>query len=187
MKSPWIKVIKPEESKGVLKETYKSIRKKRGKIANIHMVHSLNPKSLDAHMNLYMCLMFGKSPLSRRERELLGVATSVINNCKYCIEHHSDALSRYEKRTFYIEYVKKGEWNNLMDKDRKLCEFAEKITKHPSEVSESDIKKLRDIGFDDTAILDIVQIIAYFNFVNRLVLGLGVPLENESERRGFKY
>ncbi len=187
MKLPWIRVIKPEESKGLLKEIYESTRKKRGKIANIHMIHSLNPKSLEAHMNLYLSLMYGKSPLSRRERELLGVATSVTNRCEYCIEHHSDALSRYEKRADYIEYVKRGEWHKLVDKDRILCEFARKLTISPFEVNESDIEKLRDAGYDDSAILDIVQVIAYFNFVNRLVLGLGVPLENESEREGYKY
>lgn len=184
---PWIRVIRPPQAEGRLKEIYDDIREKRGKIAEIHIIHSLHPESLLAHMDLYLTLMFGRSPLHRRERELLGVATSAVNACDYCVAHHSDALARYEKRQAYIRKVQQRAWEDLEPRDRALCRFAEKLTRTPWAVKMGDLEALQAHGYDDTAILDIVQIIAYFNFVNRLVLGLGVPLESDEERQGYRY
>jgi len=53
-----------------------------------------------------------------------------------------------------------------------------KLTRIPWEINKEDIDQLRIAGFDDTAILDICQIVAYYNFVNRLADGLGVELED---------
>ena len=44
-------------------------------------------------------------------------------------------------------------------------------------MDEVDVQRLRDVGFDDTAILDICQVVSYYNYVNRLADGLGVELE----------
>ena len=66
-----------------------------------------------------------------------------------------------------------------------MLEYAEKLTKAPENVSEEDIAKLKKY-FDDRSILDIALIVAYFNFVNRIALGLGVEVTDE-ERQGYKY
>ena len=51
--------------------------------ANILKVQSLSPDTLETHFRYYRALMFGKSPLSRAQRELLAVATSQANECHY--------------------------------------------------------------------------------------------------------
>jgi len=58
-----------------------------------------------------------------------------------------------------------------------MLEYAVKLTSKSCEVKEEDIIILRKAGFDDEAILDIAQVTAYFNFVNRLASGLGIELE----------
>jgi hypothetical protein len=58
-----------------------------------------------------------------------------------------------------------------------MLDYAVKLTRTPHAVDEADIQRLRDVGFDDTAILDICQVASYFNYVNRLADGLGVELE----------
>ncbi len=65
----------------------------------------------------------------------------------------------------------------LSPADRALCAFAEKLTRAPASMSEADIHALREQGFDDRAIHDAVQVIAYFNYINRVADGLGVDLE----------
>jgi uncharacterized peroxidase-related enzyme len=62
---------------------------------------------------------------------------------------------------------------------RVVLDFAVKLTKTPAAVEASDIETLRRHGWDDRAIHDIVQGIAYFNYINRLADGLGVDLEPE--------
>jgi len=57
----------------------------------------------------------------------------------------------------------------------------------PSRYNEdSDIIKIRESGLSDTAILDATLVVAYFNFVNRIVLALGVET-NDAERQGYKF
>lgn len=52
-----------------------------------------------------------------------------------------------------------------------------KLTREPWAVTEDDIAKLRRAGWSDSAILDLNLVASYYNFVNRLADGLGVPLE----------
>jgi uncharacterized peroxidase-related enzyme len=66
---------------------------------------------------------------------------------------------------------------NLSLSDRAMLNYAAKLTRTPSEIVEADIQTLRDLGFEDRAILDIAQITAYYAYANRLVDGLGVTLE----------
>ena len=58
-----------------------------------------------------------------------------------------------------------------------MLEYAVKLTSNPCEVKEEDIFNLRKVGFSDEATLDIAQVTAYFNFVNRLACGLGIEIE----------
>lgn len=58
-----------------------------------------------------------------------------------------------------------------------MLRYAEKLTLEPEAVTEADVETLREAGFSDRAILDICQVTAYYNFVNRLAEGLGVELE----------
>ncbi len=61
---------------------------------------------------------------------------------------------------------------------RALLEYADKLTRMPNCMTEKDIKNLRAVGFNDRAILDSAQIVAYYAYVNRIADGLGVQLED---------
>ena len=65
----------------------------------------------------------------------------------------------------------------LTDPDRALCAFAAKLTLHQQDMSPADLDGLREHGFDDTAIHDAVQVIAYFAYITRIADGLGVEPE----------
>jgi len=67
----------------------------------------------------------------------------------------------------------------LPDADAALCVFAEKATATPGDMGLADVETLRTHGFDDTAISDATQVIAYFNYINRIADCLGVDLEPE--------
>jgi uncharacterized peroxidase-related enzyme len=59
-----------------------------------------------------------------------------------------------------------------------MLDYAAKLTLTPASVRRADVQLLRSAGFDDRAILDIAQIVAYFAYVNRLADGLGVTAED---------
>ena len=79
----WIKVIEEEQAEGALREAYDEVQSARGGVANILKIHSLNPPVLTTHLALYRALMFGRSELTRAERETIAVAVSVANHCHY--------------------------------------------------------------------------------------------------------
>lgn len=79
----WIKVIDETEAAGKLREVYAEVGAARGRVANILKLHSLHPEAMNAHLHLYRELMFGRSELTRAERELIAVAVSVTNHCHY--------------------------------------------------------------------------------------------------------
>ncbi|MDX1516806.1 MAG: carboxymuconolactone decarboxylase family protein, partial [Woeseiaceae bacterium] len=91
----WIEEIGVEDADGRLAEIYAELVEKRGKVSNILKVHSLNAEAMADHLDLYMTVMFGKSGLSRAEREAIAVVVSANNDCAYCVNHHAEALRRY--------------------------------------------------------------------------------------------
>ncbi|TYB31904.1 MAG: peroxidase-related enzyme [Candidatus Mcinerneyibacterium aminivorans] len=183
----WIKMIDEDKAEGVLKEYYENIKDSRGKLANIHKIHSLNPESLKNHMDLYLNIMFNKSGLKREEREMIAVVVSSANKCPYCINHHKEALNYYwnddEKLNRFIENYRNID---LTEKRLIMLEYAEKLTEKPDMVTRKYIEKLKKAGFNDQNILNINLIVSYFNFVNRIVMGLGVEY-SEKEIKGYKY
>jgi len=62
--------------------------------------------------------------------------------------------------------------------DRAMLDYAVTLTRTPASVSSDDVEALRRVGFSDAAVLDICQVTAYYNYVNRLADGLGVELED---------
>jgi uncharacterized peroxidase-related enzyme len=61
----------------------------------------------------------------------------------------------------------------------RLLEYTAKVTRAPADVTKSDVAGLREVGWSDTAIHDAVQVIAYFNYINRIADGLGVEPEQD--------
>jgi uncharacterized peroxidase-related enzyme len=66
-----------------------------------------------------------------------------------------------------------------------IVRHAEKLTSAPGAMTESDLFELRAVGLSDRDILDLTLITAYFNFVNRVALGLGVSFSAE-ELSGYR-
>lgn len=65
----------------------------------------------------------------------------------------------------------------LSSEDRALCAFAAKLTRSPAAMSREDVDRLREHGFTDEQITIAVQVISYFNYINRIADALGVDDE----------
>ena len=176
---PKINVIQPEEAQGELKSIYDNLIESRGKIAEVHKIQSLNPQSIVNHMDLYMTIMFGQSPLKRVQREMIGVVVSKANDCEYCQLHHAEAVNHYWKDDEKTNKLRQDYRSiELSQTDKLLCDYAWELTKNPNTETEGQFfNPLKELGLDDRAILDATLVISYFNFVNRIVLSLGVGLE----------
>ena len=67
----------------------------------------------------------------------------------------------------------------LDEATRALLDYAVKLTNTPSAMTKQDIIHLRNLGWSDTAIHDAVQVISYFNYINRIADALHVDLDPE--------
>ena len=79
----WIDVIDPRDAQGALSDLYGKGAERNGSVDRILTVHSLNPPSLRAHLDLYKVVMYGRSELTRARREMVGVVVSAANECHY--------------------------------------------------------------------------------------------------------
>jgi len=182
----WIKEIEVSKADKKLKPIYDDLIKSRGKIANILKVHSLNPDALKAHLDLYMTIMFGNSGLSRKERECIAVVVSRADNCEYCVNHHAESLSRYIKDKTTLNKIKEDFVTaDIPPRLMAICNYAYKLTTQPGDQKQDDLIQLKTFDLCDKDLLDITLIVAYFNFVNRIALGLGVAY-NSKELKGYK-
>ncbi|MDP6370925.1 MAG: hypothetical protein QF463_04765 [Vicinamibacterales bacterium] len=74
----------------------------------------------------------------------------------------------------------KADWRTagLSAADTALMAYAERLTRAPWEIRRGDLDDLRGAGLADDQISDAAQVIAYFNYINRIADGLGVDLED---------
>jgi len=180
---PYIETIDPESATGELAEIYAAIGKARGGVAAVHQVQSLNPRVIRAHLEMYKSIMCARSPLSRIQRERIGVVVSRANECDYCVEHHAEALRQLGDDPQVASAIGRGELPDALGAaERALLEWARRATTRPAGCGAADVEALREHGFEDRAILDATLVVGYFCFVNRLVLMLGAPLEEDFER-----
>ncbi len=181
----WIKRVSYAEATGKLKRIYDRIKGPDDYIDNILLVHSLRPNTLEGHMHVYKNILHHASnTFSNWFLEALGTYVSYLNDCQYCYLHHYEGMKRFlndNKRAITIKNSIENDSLNTSFSEKELLvfEYAKKLTLTPSSMIENDIKNLKDKGYNDGELLEINQVISYFNYANRTVLGLGVTTEGD--------
>ncbi len=183
----WIRAPSYEDARGKTKRVYDRILKERGHIANIFLAQGLDPDVLEHHVDLYEILMLAPGPLTREEREMIAVIVSAANRSAYGAIHHSEALEAVDRDPAALyKLVKEFVARRESPREKALLAYAAKLTLSPKDISKEDIDDMRDAGLTDEEILRANLIAGYFNFSNRIALGLGVELERGDARK-YKY
>ncbi len=181
----FIKTISYKEATNSLKKLYDKVKGPNNTIDNIMLVHSLRPHTMKGHMALYKnVLHHSNNTMPKWFLETIGVYVSILNNCSYCVDHHFEGLKRLLNDDDKAEVIKKklitNSYETFFDKDYSLVlRYAENLTKSPDQITENQIDKIKNTGLNDGQILEINQVISYFNYANRTVLGLGVNIEGD--------
>lgn len=73
---------------------------------------------------------------------------------------------------------------DIAELDKAILNYAAKLTKEPAAITETDVTELRTSHpeLSDHMLHDIVQVVSYFNYVNRLADGLGIELEERFKK-----
>lgn len=181
----WIKTIPYSDAAGELKKIYDRLKGSNNNIDNVLLIHSLRPHTLTGHMNLYKHVLHSRNnTLPKWYLETLGVYVSHLNHCSYCVEHHSAGLNRLlsdnVKYKAILTSLKSGQPDDYFEGYLlQGLDYAKKLTLTHHLIKEEDILHLRASGFKDGEILEINQVVSYFNYVNRTVVGLGVNTKGD--------
>jgi len=181
----WIRTIAYPDASGELKTLYDRIKGPSDRIDNIMAAHSLRPHTMAGHMALYKYVLHHfANTVPEWFLETLGVLVSRLNGCGYCVEHHFAGLKRLLRDDARAAAVRKaleaGTFDAAFDeREQAALRYAVKLTEAPASVGSDDISAMRDGGFDDGEILEVNQVVSYFAYANRMVLGLGIDTEGD--------
>lgn len=181
----WINTVSYLDAAGRLRKLYDRVKGSDDNVDNIMMAHSLRPHSMEGHMVLYKnVLHHSANKLPKYLLEILGVYVSLLNGCAYCVEHHFQGLQRLlgdDARGDSIRTaLEQGRPQEaLTGRELAAANYAKSLTLDPRSLREEDIEGLRATGLDDGEILEINQVVSYFAYANRTVLGLGISIEGD--------
>lgn len=181
----WIKNITYTEADAELKRIFDRVKGPKGQIDHILMAHSLRPHTLTGHMALYKnVLHHANNSLPKWYLETIGVYVSFINHCDYCVKHHFAGLKRLwdndkKSEAFYFALTNESLYDFFEKKWVEGLRYSKILTLDPKSLAKNNIDDLKRMGFSDGEILEINQVVSYFNYANRTVLGLGVHSEGD--------
>lgn len=181
----WITTIPYGEAKGSLLKLYDRIKGPDDNVDNIMLAHSLRPHTMRGHMTLYKnVLHHSRNKVPKWFLEALGVYVSMVNKCTYCVDHHFEGMRRLLDDNFHATAIRiafdAGEPASMFSpRECEALAYARKLAESPSELMREDVEALRETGWDDGEILEINQVVSYFCYANRTVLGLGITTEGD--------
>jgi uncharacterized peroxidase-related enzyme len=153
---------------------------KLGFVPNVLKAFTLRPRKLRAFIDYSDELMRGDSGLSKLEREMIAVVVSSANHCHYCLIAHGWAVRRLSGDPVLAEtLVTNYRAAKLPARQRLMLDFAWKLTLTPNDIGNKDRERLREAGFTEEDIFDIVDVAAFFNMSNRTAFGIDLLPNHE--------
>ena len=183
--SAWIKMISDEDADETLTKAQDIARTPHRTLDNVKRVHSLRPSTMNGHVVLYRaCLHDDQNTIPMWFQEVISSYVSTLNNCPYSYANHwanACHLMADPQKAEQIEAAFKSRAPEEVFKGSQLAflRYAEKLTLSPKDMCKADVDMLKEEGISDGEILEANQIIGYFNYVNRLLNGLGVSTDGD--------
>jgi len=181
----WIKMLPVETATGTLKALFDKVKTPHGTVDNVLQVHSLRPATMDGHIVLYRGALHSEdNTLPFWLLEVVGVYTSMLNQCVYSQTHHVANVHRLiDDPTRSEAMLAALEANRLEEafegRDLAVLRYTQALTLNVQSIDKSLIDDMRAQGCDDGQILEVNQVCGYFNYANRLLNGLGVTTEGD--------
>jgi len=143
-----------------------AVQQKLGTVPNLFRIVANSPATLEAYLGFSEAL--GKGELTPATRERIALAVAEVNGCDYCLSAHTYlALNLAKLDEAEITANRSGASNDLTADA--AVRFAAKITRQRGQVGEADIAALRQAGYSDGEIVEIVGHVAlnvFTNYVN---------------------
>ena len=160
----------PEASKGSLE----AVNNLLGSVPNMFRLISNSPQTLEGYLGLNGALSGGSVDAPTRERIALAVAE--VNGCGYCLAAHN-YLGTNLARLSADEIQTNRRGSSSDTKAAAAVGFAVKVTKNRGQVSEADVQAVRDAGYTDAEVVEIVGHVALNTLTNYMNEVLGTEID----------
>lgn len=164
---PRLKPLEPSQATGKTKQLYDGIQSSIGKVLNTFQVMGNSPAVLNGYLQLSGALKEGKLDVKLREQIILRV--SQLNECSYCLAAHSFIGAKEGLGQEELLAARRG--TSADPRAAAAIQFAEKVVRGHGKVSDADLQAVRDAGFDDGEIAEIVAnavLSIYTNYLNNV-------------------
>ncbi len=145
-----------------------AVNKQLGTVPNLFRLVSTSPQALEGYLGLSAAL--GKGALSAPTRERIALAVAEVNGCDYCLSAHT-YLGRTLAKLDDAEITANRSGASNDPKADAAVRFAAKVVRTRGHVGEADVSAVRQAGYSDAEIIEIVQHVAlntWTNYVNEV-------------------
>jgi uncharacterized peroxidase-related enzyme len=144
--------------------------------ASLLDVFRMFPETNEPLVSFHEILLRGPSPFTEAEREFIAAYVSGLNGCRYCHGVHTATAERLGIAPGTIAALLDGNTSAIPYKMMPVLDFAKKLTQRANGVTKADAAAMLAAGWEETALYHLVAVVALFNYMNRLVEGLGIEL-----------
>lgn len=171
----WVQDVSEDQAGPEVKPIYQYLRENWGFVPNYFLALGREPQFLQDQVNLFTHAMFQERALSRKIKEQIALVVSGINLSSYCLAAHLEILGRMGidkslSRKLALDYASAQVEPKVME----LFRFADKLTRHPADMERPDVDRLREVGWNDDAILETVLVVSLHACANRFSAGVGL-------------
>lgn len=171
----WISAPPPDGLPEEVAAEISPVAERIGFVPNVARLLAVTPSHFVGWWKYFDELMRGPSGLTKTQREMIAVVVSAESGCPYCKAAHEAALRLRTKDPVLVEKLAANYRHvDLAPRDRVMLNFAVKLTKTPEQCEQSDLAKLREVGYTDEDILHIIEVTAIFNYNVRLATATGL-------------
>ena len=177
-----IRPLEPNATEGKVKTSLDAVKASLGMVPNLFRVLAHSPAALDGFLSFNGAL--GGGSLDSKLRERIALAVAEENSCEYCLSAHTLLGKGAGLDDSEIGAARDG--RSADSRSAEALRFAVKVVRSRGRADSGDIKRLRDGGFSDGQIVEIVaNVVAniFTNYVNHIaVTAIDFPVVEPKRR-----
>ena len=168
-----IDLVNPDNASGKQKELFNQIKGAFGVVPNMFKAIGNSPAALQSMFGSFGALGGGK--LGAKLGEQIAVLVADINRCEYCLSAHTMLGQNAGLSAEQMANAQSGKSSDA--KTQAALDFSAKLVKNRAQISKSDVQQVRDAGFNDEEIAEILAHVALNIFTNYTNVAFNVPID----------
>ncbi len=170
--------ITEEQAGPDLKPLFDEIREHYGFVPNYYQALGRFPETIQKERS-YAEVVMRDGALTSVLKEQILLVVSGINSSSYCIAAHMEVLNRLGVprtvgRYLATDYTRAP----VGEKELAVFRYADKLTRQPDRIERADAEAVLKAGWDESALVETVLVVAFCNYINRVSFGLGLVGEH---------